>query len=110
MVESDENKISNTHTLVAKGKKENPEGPRRRAESIPPTAEEVKEYATSKGYPNYAAPFLDHYEMVGWVYGKSKHKIKDWKAAYRRWVSTEKTGIGQAAPVITSNRKLADFR
>lgn len=32
-----------------------------------------------------AEKFLAHFEMVGWVYGKSKHPIKDWKAACVTW-------------------------
>lgn len=50
----------------------------------PPTPEEVLEYCREKGL-EYLEPqeFIDFYESKGWLVGKTK--MKDWKAAARRW-------------------------
>ena len=51
---------------------------------IPPTVEEVKNYANEKGYVNFSADrFCDFYESNGWMVGRNK--MKDWKAAVRGW-------------------------
>ena len=50
---------------------------------IPPTYEEVKNYADSIGYGLNVNTFLNSYEQKGWMVGKNK--MKDWKAAVRNW-------------------------
>ena len=51
---------------------------------FPPTPEEVRAYASEKGYTNVDADrFCDFYGSKGWVVGKAK--MKDWKAAVRNW-------------------------
>lgn len=50
---------------------------------LPPTTEEVREYAKEKGYAIDAERFVDFYESKGWMVGKNK--MKDWKAAARNW-------------------------
>lgn len=51
---------------------------------FPPTPEEVRAYASEKGYTNVDADrFCDFYSSKGWVVGKTK--MKDWKAAVRNW-------------------------
>ena len=51
----------------------------------PPTAKQVKEYASEKGCPDFPADrFVDFYESKGWMVGKNK--MKDWKAAVRTWL------------------------
>lgn len=52
---------------------------------VKPTLEEVEAYVKEKGYSINPQAFIDHYNSVGWVYGKSRHSIKDWKAAVRTW-------------------------
>ncbi len=52
---------------------------------IKPTAQQVKEYADSIDYEIDAEHFLDHYDLIGWVYGKSRTPIVDWKACVRTW-------------------------
>lgn len=54
-----------------------------------PTPQEVTEYALSIGFNLNGQKFCDHYEIGGWVYGKSRTPIKDWKAAVRYWKSTD---------------------
>lgn len=54
----------------------------------PPTATEVKQYATEKGYQIDADGFVDFYESKGWKVGNQS--MKDWKAAVRNWVRRDK--------------------
>lgn len=50
-----------------------------------PTVEQVKEYATERGYPNFDAEyFWDYWESKGWMRGRDR--IRDWKATFRNWV------------------------
>lgn len=54
----------------------------------PPTVEEVRQYADKLGYAGFDAErFWDHFDMVGWVWGKGKaaKPIKNWQAAVRQW-------------------------
>lgn len=52
----------------------------------PPTLMKVSEYMQEqefKNIPDEAMKFIDHYESVGWLVGKTK--MKCWKAAVRQW-------------------------
>ena len=42
--------------------------------------------------PGAAENFFDHYEMVGWVYGKSRHPIRKLGAAMSTWERNSKNG------------------
>lgn len=54
-----------------------------------PTVEQIKEYATERGYPDFDAEyFWDYWESRGWRRGGDT--IKDWKAAFRNWVKRNK--------------------
>lgn len=62
------------------------ESPPSSSNSMPPTLEEVRAYCVERGNNIDPQTFLDHYEAVGWRYGKGVGKpIKDWKAAVRTW-------------------------
>lgn len=50
-----------------------------------PTASQVTAYAETIGYRLDGEYFVDFYERGGWVYGKSKIPIRDWKACVRTW-------------------------
>ena len=54
---------------------------RRNTKFVPPTREEVLEYAL--GTDIDGNKFFDHYQAVDWKRGKNK--IKDWKACFRTW-------------------------
>ena len=66
---------------------------------VKPTLEAVKTFAERKG-PAVVDPerFYDFYEANGWKVGKNK--MKDWRAAFRNWERTEKSGkpTGSKAP------------
>lgn len=55
-----------------------------------PTLEEVKAYCEERNNKIDPCAFFDYYEKVGWVYGKSKIAIKDWKACVRTWERNNK--------------------
>lgn len=57
---------------------------------VKPTVEMMREYISEKGYNLDAQTIYDHYEAVGWKYGKGHQPIKDWKAAIRTWNNNEK--------------------
>ena len=69
--------------------------PRTCDKARPKDVAEVNEYCRSLNRSEYGQQFIDHYESVGWVYGKSKHPIKDWKAACRNWRSFESKQAGR---------------
>lgn len=57
----------------------------------PPTVEEVREYASEKGYTGIDADrFVDFYASKGWMVGKNP--MKDWKAAVRNWNRSQREG------------------
>lgn len=72
----------------------NPPNPPKGGKKIPPTIEEVREYAQSRGNvvdPDY---FFDYYEGLNWMRGKTK--VKDWQATYRTWERRADAGSKRA--------------
>lgn len=72
-------------------------------EARPGSFEDVQTYFASLGYPQEAQPWLDRMTEIGWVVGKAKNPVKDWRASCRTWVNNERkwaherkgTGIGR---------------
>lgn len=58
---------------------------------IPPTLEQVKEYCEERKNTVSPEAFMDFYSANGWVQGKSRKPIKDWKACVRTWEKSEKS-------------------
>lgn len=54
----------------------------------PPTPDEVRAYCSEKGYTVDPDRFVDYYTSNGWMVGKNH--MKDWKAAVRTWVRSQK--------------------
>ena len=54
----------------------------------PPSADDVRAYATEKGYTIDPEAFVDYYTANGWKVGKNP--MKDWRAAVRTWIRKEK--------------------
>lgn len=52
---------------------------------VKPTVEEVDAYCRERGNNIDPQAFIDNYERVGWVVGKNKTPMKDWKATVRTW-------------------------
>ena len=57
---------------------------------IKPTLEEIKAYCTEIKSSVDPDAFFDYYSKNGWVYGKNKTPIKDWKACVRTWERNER--------------------
>jgi hypothetical protein len=57
---------------------------------IPPTVEQVADYAKRKGYTSVDAQhFVDYYTSQGWRVGRNP--MKDWEAAVRSWASRDRS-------------------
>jgi hypothetical protein len=59
---------------------------------------EVQRYMAEKGCQSYlseAEKFIDYFEQVGWVVGKTKKPMKAWKSAVNNWL---KNNYSQPAP------------
>jgi hypothetical protein len=53
---------------------------------IPPSAQELDAYAREIAYTGFDPnDFIDHYETVGWVVGRSRTPMVSWRAAVRTW-------------------------
>jgi len=50
-----------------------------------PSLEELQGYITKNKYSVDAQKWLDHHIRVGWVVGRNKTPMKDWKATVRTW-------------------------
>jgi hypothetical protein len=74
----------------------------------PPTIEEIKAYCSEEGYNKVNAEiFHAHYESNGWMVGKNR--MKDWKAAVRRWEKSEYGNATTADPSRSAQENYADF-
>jgi len=51
---------------------------------VPPTSEEVEQYAREIGWPLDGQSWCDSYASKGWCL-KGGAKMKDWRAAVRNW-------------------------
>ena len=55
----------------------------------PPSVEDIKQYADSKGYIGFNAErFYLYYDSVKWMVGK--HKMQNWKSAVSSWYLRDK--------------------
>ena len=59
----------------------------REDKSIPPSLESVTEYCKERGGKVTPERWYDHYSANGWMCGKNK--MKDWRAAVRKWETSE---------------------
>ena len=57
---------------------------------VKPTLEQIKEYCLERKNNVDSERFFNYYEANGWVQGKSRKPIKDWKACIRTWEQTDK--------------------
>lgn len=58
--------------------------PRAKKEFVPPTYEEVLEYAKSRGREDLAKAFFDYYDVGDWK-DKDGVKVKNWKQKFVSW-------------------------
>jgi hypothetical protein len=70
-----------------------------------PTREQLQAYAAEIGFAGFDADlFLDHYDTVGWVVGRIRAPMKDWKAAVRLWWRNQKRWKADEPPAPITNR------
>lgn len=50
-----------------------------------PTVDEVRAFCDKNGYKVDPQAFINYYNMVGWVVGNDKKKMKSWEAAVAHW-------------------------
>lgn len=62
-----------------------------RVRFTPPTLGEIEAYCEERMNSVNAEKFFNHYEAVGWMVGKAK--MKDWKAAVRKWEADAKPAV-----------------
>lgn len=64
-----------------------PQKEKRKAEAKPNSLSDVVAYMSEQGASQIEAEaFYDYYSANGWVVGKAKAQMKDWKAAVRNWL------------------------
>lgn len=56
-----------------------------------PTVEEVNAYCLERNNGIDPQSFMDHYDANGWVQGKGRKPIVDWRAAIRTWEKNRRT-------------------
>jgi hypothetical protein len=59
---------------------------------VAPTPAELEGYMRERRWKDAGAmaqKFFDHYAACGWVQGKGRKPIKDWRAAVRTWEGRE---------------------
>ena len=52
---------------------------------IKPSLGDIQQYCEETNSSVDPQTFFDYYTKIGWVYGKNKTPIKDWKACVRTW-------------------------
>ena len=55
-----------------------------------PSLEEIKEYCKERKSSVDPEAFYDYYTKIGWVYGKNKLPIKNWKSCVSTWERNNK--------------------
>lgn len=64
-------------------------------------ADEVQRYLDQRGIVDFTGQqFLDHYDACGWVYGKGRKPVKDWKACVRTWQTMRKNSSSSSDEVV----------
>jgi len=74
----------------------------KKSKGRPGGVEVVKDYLKEIGCPNPGKEgqrFYDHFTANGWVTGKARHSVKDWKACARTWAGNARNWAGEAAEV-----------
>lgn len=90
------NNIDNTSTSRSISNSNREGGKKTQTKFIPPTLEEVIAYCKERGKGVNAERWFNHYVTVGWMVGRNK--MKDWRAAVRKWEDNEYDKPKQSTP------------
>lgn len=72
---------------------------KRQSAAKPESLEEVTSYMIEQGATSRdAEAFYDYYSSNGWVIGKARTPMKDWKAAVRTWLRNNYGATGSTLP------------
>lgn len=76
---------------------------------VKPTIEQVSAYCLERKNTINPQQFIDHYESIGWVVGKSRTPMKDWKATVRVWENNGMPNVKKKLTVVEqqSNSRFA---
>lgn len=80
---------SNSNTITSNIEKERIN---KKERFVPPTLEQVTEYAKSKGRGDLASKFLEYYTVANWVDSKG-NKVKNWKQKFLTWIGRESPNV-----------------
>lgn len=75
-------------------------------EFVKPTVSEIEVYCQERNNGIDPQFFFDNNESKGWVVGKNRIPMKDWKAAIRTWEKNQKESGIQAQPI--KKQKIAE--
>lgn len=76
----EEGECNNSPSVSPPGEKK-----RKREAFTKPTVEEIAAYCAERNNGINAQYFFDKQESIGWVVGRNKTPMKDWKASVRTW-------------------------
>ena len=83
--------------------------PRAKKEFVPPTYEEVVEYAKSRGREDLARKFFDYFDTGEWIDSKG-NKVRNWKQKFITWESNnEKSSTIAPQRSITTEKDQSDL-
>lgn len=72
---------------------------------VPPSVKEVEDYCRERGNKVNASAFVNFYDSKGWMVGRNR--MKDWKAAVRRW---ESNSDNKGKPAYVNNNPFLQHR
>lgn len=93
-------------TIRDNTKKKTPKGDKRKF--TPPTVDEVRAYAQSKGYSIDPERFCDYYISNGWKVGRNP--MKDWQATVRQWAARDREQHPTSTPQAKGSLGVGEFR
>ncbi|MDO4460730.1 MAG: hypothetical protein Q4C42_11755, partial [Clostridia bacterium] len=77
---------------------------RKSPERLPHSLDDVVSLFTERGYRSDPESFYNYFQANGWVQGKSRAPIKDWKAAASNWEKREKEFAAERAGPVTNKQ------
>lgn len=80
---------------------------RTRKEFVPPTYEEVLEYARSRGREDLARKFFDYFDTGEWIDSKG-NKVRNWKQKFITWESNNEKGANNADNLGNNSRSTSE--
>ena len=87
---------------------ENKRGKKRKV-FVPPTFEEVLNYAKEKGREDLAKEFFDYFTVGNWIDSQGT-KVKNWKQKFLTWVSRNPVKKGAINEINMGNNRHSDLK